>query len=61
MKENIGTCPVCRKILLRRAELEAKDGNKMQYLTRCSHCQASLKVVIGVEILVYKYDTSEKV
>ena len=57
MKENIGTCPVCKKILLRRAEIEAKSGNKMEYTTRCPHCQSSLKVVIGAEILVYKYDT----
>ncbi len=56
MKENIGTCPACKKILFRRAEIELKNGNKITYHTRCSHCGQDLKVSIGSEILVYKYD-----
>lgn len=55
MKENIGYCPNCKKIVFRRGELELKDNNRMVFQTKCPHCQASLKISVGVDVKIYRY------
>ena len=55
MKENIGYCPSCKKIVFRRGEIELKDNNRISFQTKCPHCQTLLKISVGAEILIYKY------
>ena len=56
MRENIGYCPKCRKVVFRRGTIELKDGNKLSFQTRCPHCGEELKVEIGAEINIYIYN-----
>lgn len=42
----VAHCPICRGVLLRDFRGE-KNSCSISFLTRCPHCQGSVKITIG--------------